>query len=401
MKPSLPYLLSGYVTLSVDAPFAADLLEICRRYVLPYENFQNLPEGGISLRFRASTARRVRTLCEEYGIPLCERERGGFPLLFRRLFTRPGLIVGFLLGAILLLLAQSVVWDVRISGNQTLSDREIEESLAACGFGVGTALRGFRADVTENHILLSDRRLAWISINRRGTVAYVEVREAVNRLPADEKSPCDVVAAVDGVIDRVELDAGNVLVSAGQTVKKGEILVSGLYDSEVEGIRYTAARARVYARTTRVFSVTIPLSYEQKVYQTSADGTSGRPDSEKTLIFFGNPIKFSKKTGNVGALCDTIENEESWGLPLGVGFPISLSTVWYLPYTVQEVTRTYAEAEELAYYELSKYIAALQGGAELLGKTVTVHHGEEALTLTASLSCMEDIAASRRIEIEQ
>ena len=82
-----------------------------------------------------------------------------------------------------------------------------------------------------------------------------------------------------------------------------------------------------------------------------------------------------------------------------MGFPISLSTVWYLPYTVQEVTRTYAEAEELAYYELSKYIAALQGGAELLGKTVTVHHGEEALTLTASLSCMADIAASRRIEI--
>ena len=94
MKPSLPYLLSGYVTLSADAPFAADLLELCRRYVLPYENFQNLPEGGISLRFRASTARRVRTLCEEYGIPLCERERGrSFPCtLLTKSFPRPTFI---------------------------------------------------------------------------------------------------------------------------------------------------------------------------------------------------------------------------------------------------------------------------------------------------------------------
>jgi hypothetical protein len=310
-----------------------------------------------------------------------------------------------------------VVWDVRVSGNTRLSDRTIEQSLEACGFGVGTPLRGFEADKTENEVLLYDDRLAWISINRKGTVAYVEVREREARPPEEEDTPCDIVAAMGGIIQRVELTEGNVRVTAGQAVGVGDILVSGLYDSQTQGIRITAARARVYARTTRILTVEIPLTYEQKVYEAPAA-------REKSVNFFGNHIKFSKKAGNPGGLCDIIEEERSWGLPMGetaftrkagfsgevgfpgkvgfpgeVGFPVSSCTLWYLPYRIETHTRTYAEAEELAYLELARRIAAIPGGAELIGKTVTVRHGEETLTLTCTLTCVEDIGRVRIIEV--
>ena len=83
----------------------------------------------------------------------------------------------------------------------------------------------------------------------------------------------------------------------------------------------------------------------------------------------------------------------------GVGFPISVRTIWYIPYTVTTASRTLAEAEELAYFELARQIAALPGGAELIGKTLTVHHGEDALTLVCTLTCIEDIGRVRPIEI--
>ena len=85
----------------------------------------------------------------------------------------------------------------------------------------------------------------------------------------------------------------------------------------------------------------------------------------------------------------------------GVGFPISTRTVWYLPYEMTSVTRSYAEAEELAYFELSKYIAALPGGATLLSETVTVVHGEDALTMHCTLTVIEDIAVPREIGVEE
>ena len=399
MIPALHCLLGGYRVFSADRRNAAPLLELCRRHTILYEDFRHLPDGGITLRFPRSAARRLLPLCHQYGVILAPAGEGGLPCLGRALLRRAGLPLGFCLGLWLLIASQSVVWDVRVSGNTRLSDRSIEQSLEACGFGVGTPLRGFEADKTENDVLLYDDRLAWISINRKGTVAYVEVREREERPREEDETPCDIVAAMGGIIQRVELTEGNVRVTAGQAVGVGDILVSGLYDSQTQGIRITAAKARVYARTTRILTVEIPLSYEQKVYEAPAA-------REKSVNFFGNHIKFSKKAGNPGGLCDIIEEERSWGLSMGevgfpgeTGFPISTRTLWYLPYRIETHTRTYAEAEELAYLELARRIAAIPGGAELLGKTVTVRHGEDALTLTCTLTCVEDIGRVRIIEV--
>ena len=398
MIPTLPYLLAGYRTLSTDGEHAAPLLELCRRRALIYEDFQSREDGGISLRLRLPAARLLERLCAEYGIPLTVCGEGGLPRLLRRLLQRPGLLVGALLGTALYLLSQSVFWDIRISGNQTVSDRAVRESLAASGLTVGTPIRGFEADVTENTVLLYDDRLAWLSVNRKGTVAYVEVREAVKPPEKEPDVPRDLVAARGGVIEYIELESGNVRVKAGQTVSVGEVLVSGLFDSTQAGVRIESAQARVFARTVRDFSVTIPLSYEQKVYLTDANGANGGICQEKSVIFFGNHIKFSNKCGNVSGFCDIMENERSWGLLDGVGFPVSTRTVWYLPYEITTATRTYAEAEELAYFELAKYIASVED-ATLLGKAVTVTHAEDSLTLTCRLTLIEDIATERIIEV--
>lgn len=399
MIPTLPYLLGGYRTLSTDGGHAAHLLELCRRYGLVYQDFTHTEDGGISLRFPLATARRVQSLCAAREISVTVVKEGGLPGLLRRLLHRSGLAVGVILGIALLTAAHDRVWDIRISGNQTVSVRSIEESLAACGFGVGTPLKGFEADKTENDVLMHDSRLAWISINRKGTVAYVEVREKTPRPAPESDAPCDIVASTAGVIERIELEEGNVRVTAGETVGQGEVLVSGIYDSMTVGIRVTAAKARVFARTMRVLTVEIPLSYEQKVYLTDAAASNGGIFQEKTLKFFGNYIKFSKKTGNTEGFCDTIENERSWGLVDGVGFPISVRTVWHLPYTVNTATRTPDEALELARFELACRIAALPGGPELIGKTIQTDLRDGVLTLTCTLTCIEDIGTVRPIEV--
>ena len=384
MIPSLPYLLMGYRVLKTDAHHTAPLLELCRRHTVPYEDFRNMPDGGISLRLTLPAARRLESLCSAAALPLQRMESGGIPRLLSRLFRRPGLLVGGLLGLLLYFLAGRVFWDVRISGNQTVSDHSIRASLAACGLTVGAPIGGFHADETENRVLLLDDRLAWLSVNRKGTVAYVEVREATKEQSENPDTPCDMVASVGGVIEYIELESGNVRVRAGQTVSAGE----------------EPAEARVFARTTREFQVAIPLSYQEKRYLSSAGEDGDGVICEKSVIFFNRHIKFSKKYRKITESCDIIEDEKPWGLLRGVGFPISTRTRWYLPYEIVPASRTYAEAEELAYFELAKYLSALPGGATLLGKTVTVRHGDESLTLTCTLTVIENIAERRIIEVE-
>lgn len=400
MRPTLYAYVVGYRILSTDACHAAALLELCRCESLPYNAFSYTEDGSVRLCFTLYTARVVEMAAAEWGIPLAVCKTGGTTALLRRLISRPGLVVGAVLGLLLLTAASRVVWDIRITGNETVSDRAIEETLASCGFGVGSSFKGFRADVLENQVLLADDRLAWISINRRGTVAHVEVRETVRTPTAKPDEPADIVAATGGIIERVELSSGNVRVYAGQVVGEGDVLVSGLYNSDREGIRFTRAEAQVYARTVRDIVVSIPLSYEQNVYVTDEDGTLEGVGREKSVIFFGKEIKFSKKTGNEVVFCDTIESEKIISPIDDVGFPLSVRTTWYLPYTVTTKTRTLAEAEELAYLELSRHIAALPGGAEILQKTVTTHRTDDAFMLVCRLTAVEDIGRSRPIEVE-
>lgn len=392
------YYIMGYRRLQVSARDVAPLLELCRARGYVYTDFRNLPDGGVSLSFAWREAGRVLEDCTREGITVCTVGKGGIPVLGRMISKRLGLVVGLLLGLCLLVASSQIVWDVRITGNETVSSGDIERSLAACGFGVGTSLRGFRADVTENRVLMLDDRLAWISINRRGTVAYVQVREAAHA-PDDEENEkaANVVASRPGCIERVELVRGLVMVGKGDTVDEGDLLVSGLYDSNVYGYRWTHAEARVYARTVREFHITIPLSYEQKVYTAS----TGRASRDIFLKFFSKQIKFSKSTGNDGVLCDTIESERSMGILSDVGFPLSVRTVWHLPYTMTTMTRTPAEAEELAYFELAREIEAIPGDVELLRKTVTTHLGESELRLDCTVTCIEDIAATRPIDMIQ
>ena len=400
MIPSLHYVLMGYRVLRVDRIGKVPLLEICRRHSISYEDFRNEEDGSITIRLTLPAARRLQALCADGGIPVVLVRAGGLPALLRRLLRRPGLWVGGLLGLALFLLAGRVFWDIRVSGNETVSDHSIRASLAACGLAVGTPVGEFRADVTENRVLLLDDRLAWLSINRKGTVAYVEVREAVAKPEEEPAVPRDMVASVGGVIEYIELESGNVRVKAGETVSPGQVLVSGIYDSAQTGVRVESAKARVFARTTRLFEVTIPLGYEEKRYLTPFEEDVARPFREKEIIFFGRHIKFSKKCRKFTEFYDIIEDEKPWGLTDGVGFPVSTRTLWYLPYEMTPATRTYAEAEELAYFELARYIAALPGGATLIGKTVTVSHGEDFLLLSCTLTAIEDIATERIIEVE-
>ena len=47
MIPTLSHLLMGFRILSVEAAYAAPLLELCRRHTIPYDDFTNGRDGEI------------------------------------------------------------------------------------------------------------------------------------------------------------------------------------------------------------------------------------------------------------------------------------------------------------------------------------------------------------------
>ena len=388
---SLPLLLFGYRTVQTDRNHVAALLNLCLQENMALAGFENTAEGGIRFRVGALSGARLIRACRRDHIPL-QTAVGGFPKYLVRFFCRAGLPAGLFAGLLLLVLSQKFVWSVRVSGNETLTAGQIRQALAGQGLAVGSYLPRLDLGKIETQTLLSTEALSWIAIHKDGTVVEVQVMERA-QAPEKNTNPANLVAARDGQIEVLELYRGHAVVKVGQPVRAGDLLVSGVYDSQTVGYRFTRAAGSVLARTEREICVEIPLFYEEKVYGEPVDGGIG-------LRFFGFSLNFFKNSRNEGYSCDIIETTtgKDW---LGLhDLPVSVLQRTYRPYTVKTAQRSAEEALELAYGELNEELAALSPAVRLLEKRIVTEIGESTLVLKCSLTCVENIAVQQDFNIE-
>ena len=391
----LTLFLFGSRRVWTNAENSTALLNICLQNGVSYNNFRCGEDGSVCFRCSTLTAKKLDRICREEGIDLRVMESGGIPPFLWRYRKRAGLMIGGVLALVLLLLSQRFVWDIRITGNTVMTESEIRAELKSCGLYVGSYIPDIHAGELENRVLRASDRISWISIYMDGTVATVQVIEHVDAPPEEDLSrPANLVAACDGQIEVVELYRGNCVVKQGQAVRKGELLVSGLYDSNVTGYRYTRAAGKVLARTERTFSVEIPLMGEVKSYGESKC-------EEMTIHFFDFSLNIFKRTGNEETICDIIKEEKGVDLFGSCVVPFGLTVTRSLPYSIETVARTHEQALELAYAELERELASLSEDVQLLSKNVKTALTDNSLILECTVTCIEDIAVQTEFEISE
>lgn len=388
-----PFLfLAGSVCLYADAANRTALLNLCMAQSVSYSRFRTWEDGGISFSASRRSARRLLREAQRRGIAVRVLREGGIPHLFRQYRRRIGLFLGLAVGIGLCWLSGRFVWSVEISGNETVSASEIREELKRCGLGIGTYLPAVRTEEVETRVLIASEKISWISVYLDGTAAVVQVREHLSGSAEESPKPANLVSCADGQIEQIELYRGNCLVSVGQAVRRGELLVSGVYDSRTVGFRYTRAAGRILARTEHTYEIRVPLSYREKEYGAEKRGGV-------RLNFFDFSVKILKSTGKTASCCDIIETEKVWRIPGGRILPVGLTCERVLPYTEVTKTRTPEAALTLAYAELESTLSALSADTQLLKKTIRTEIADDAVILTATVECVENIAVQTEFEI--
>ncbi|MBE6634395.1 MAG: hypothetical protein E7620_08675 [Ruminococcaceae bacterium] len=372
---------------------AHELLNLCMRLGVDFDGFRGDGEE-ISLECGYVAAKKLQRAAEAESLTLSVSELRGLPSVGFFLIRRWGLLLGALCAVLLLCLSQEYVWSVRVTGNQTMTVGEVREELEACGFGVGSRIGQVAMNELENRVLLQSDQLAWITVRMEGTVAVVQVLERATSPEEEPKRPANLVAAKDGQIEGLELFRGECVIKQGQAVRAGELLVSGVYDSQTVGARFTRAAGRVFARTETDFHVEIPLEYTEKVYL----------NNEKVEIwmnFFQKSMKIFKSTGKTEGACDIIEKENHFS---GLGLrdlPVFFTVQTKRYYEERTVARGYEEAEELAYLELERLLAQMPKDTQLLRKEIRVTVTETAVILDCRATCIENIAVQQEFEIAE
>ena len=398
--------LAGYRQISCPAERSAEAINVMMKEDVDYWEMRRKEGGELTFSILEREYKRLLTLAA--GIPFHTVRRLGLPQLVGRYRKRLGIPLGLLIFLLLTKLSTQYIWEVTVSGNETLTDAEVQECLEALGCGIGSYIPSVDFYNICHEFILENESVSWISVNMVGTTARVELIEARPKGSIEDggnETPSNLLAAFDGEIVRTETASGMIAVRAGQTVTKGQLLVSGVVDvgHQEEGrFVLVRSRAKVYAKTKRTLEVVVP-------YETVKKTTVGRETLKKSLKFFGKSIKLKENSSILPDGCDIIvENRrivlfEGDTMTGGIPLPISVITEYRETVTEERVTLTEEEALRTAGIEMSALFSKELPDAEILSRTVrtevrTLEEGE-ALALIWEMTCIEDIAVESPIGV--
>ena len=315
----------------------------------------------------------------------------GLPRHIRTLITRPVTVICAILSALVIFLSGEVVWDVRIVGD--IADSEsIEAELSSLGLTEGALWSGLDYSKIETALLGASDSVAWVNLNRRGSVAYIELRSREHTETEESVGYSNVVATEDCVITEISVTEGYALVSVGEVVRRGDVLISGVLPPELGG-GFCAASGSVKGIVDCEIEVEIPREITERVY-----GDGGL--SSLSLKIFNFSINIFKIYGNSGESCDIIENNTQITLPDGRELPFSILRGYLVPYT--ETVRSVDDAELVrrASLLMRERILLRTEDGELCRAVTSGEFTDDGYAMRTCLSLTEEVGGRVPIAIE-
>ena len=251
---------------------------------------------------------------------------------------------------------------------------------------IGVRRSSVDIDKLRQCVMIKDGKIGWLSVNFRGTTAYIEVIEY--NPPEKENTDyehCNVVARRDGRVIEMSVYSGVPEIKEGDTVKAGDLIISGIVDSAASGYKLKRAQGKIIAEVVDTIAIKIPYEYEKKVY-------TGNSKTDKTVIFMGKEIKVLKKSGNVYEKCDIIKSVNKIELFDTVNLPLEISEITYNEYEDKVYRLTQEEAARQAYRVLEDKLTEMASYGDILQKITESVAGEDSYEINAVIYHTEEIS---------
>jgi len=215
----------GYLLISLQGPGLARLLNLTARQGIKFWDL-SYRENMVTVKIRPRDLKRLRPLLKKTGCRVKILHKAGAPFILLRGKRRKGLALGIAFFCATLYFLSLFVWQINIEGNSDVRTEEIRAVLENYGVKEGTRKKDLDLSGLERALLLEIDDLKWVGASVKGVFLNIQVVERLREPPAEEESRC-LVAAKDGLVTNILVLAGEALVKAGDTVQKGQELISG------------------------------------------------------------------------------------------------------------------------------------------------------------------------------
>ena len=390
------YRIFGSLTIRCEGGFTGRFLDMCRASGVAFRNAKSA-DGKLYMKITPEELYKVRHIARESGMKVKVTDKSGAVFFLHRYRRRWGIIAGFVCFMLIIYHLSGFVWNVEISGeSERYSAEEIVSALEERGIAVGMPLSGIDTEKAENSILTELDGLKRLAISVKSTSVTVEIADKTENQPEEEEGtgyPSNITAGCDAYIIGVLPYSGKAVVKPGDTVTKGQVLVSGIYEDSTGKVYLTEAKAQVIGQTVRKTQIEISLYNEKEEY-------TGNQRTKNSLFFYGLNIKFYFDGGNRYDKYDIINKRRQLEI-FGHKLPVYIETV-----TERETAadgRKLTEEELNAKIEevLDDYESVQLSETSVVSRSVEKEIRGDVCVLSVTYVCQEEIGVKTEISLER
>jgi len=357
------------------------LLERCRKNGIALWAVNKT--DGLTMTFFCNLTQfyKLAHICRKSGCRLHVLKKRGAPFLARKALRRPVLLLGLLALLVTLFIMSRCVWGVEIEVDEGIKENEVRVLLAEAGLKMGVLKRSVRAQDIKNHVISSSDKIVYLTVNIKGSTAFVHAYLRLPIPPKDGKEPCDLVSDLSGIVTAQRIEQGTPLVRTGQAIFEGDLIASSEVVDKNGEIRYYHADGEIDVRTLYTRKCLLP----KEVYKLTP---TGKTKTKRYLIVAGKTVKlYMIETVSYKWYYKSVERQD---LYLGdTLLPATLVTETYTECTREPYTLEKQEAQSLLSGRMLSSFARLRPQASIINESFNIVEDTNAFCGILRLECSE------------
>lgn len=383
----------GMATVGATGLFPERLVNLCAREGVEFWGLEWLDEYHIRLTVRRRDLKRLRELTERANCSVEVEGSRGLPDFLLRFRRRYAFLIGLAFSLCAVAVLSRFVLTIDVVGNERVSTAAILDQLRLAGVRPGVYGPSIDREQVAQEALLGLEELAWMGINLHGTRLEIIVRENVPPPErVDESGYYHVISKADGIITHLEAELGEAVVQEGDTVTKGETLISGtvtiqppIYSDLPVRTYQTHARGRIWARTWRTLTAEIPLEASGKTY-------TGEESDDWFLVVFGRRIEIFRNSSISWPFYDKITSVYQGTLYDNTKLPFYLVRETLRAYEPTACAVNQESAQQLLETALLNRLDDLMGGeGQVMTEQFSARAADGKLSVSLLAECREEI----------
>lgn len=391
------HFLSGYCIVVLSGTNQERFLNLCvAKQILLW----NVKREGKHYIFYISRGgyKELEEIAQKTGSKYQCMQKKGLPYLFYQYKKRKFLLLTLFICVAVFCVMSCFVWQVQAVGSYSHSEEEILDYLKKKGICSGTKISKISCTQLEEQIRKDFEDIAWVSCERKGTLLRVRVKETLDKRDqkAEKKEePCNLIASKEGKIDSILVRSGSAMVKPGDTVKAGDVLISGIVeirDDAGEIAEETAVKAQgdIYAISKVKYEDAFSMLHYKKIY-------TGKFQKNYRLLINGYTVRLPERKVKY---LDYDEQSKEILLHIGPQFylPVSLFIITKAECRVSQNRYTVKEARKEAEKRLALFLKEYERkGVIILKNNVRIDENKNECTAKGIITIKERVGKIQKI----